>query len=70
MDFSQPKQDGVDQWGVLSGTYQEGAQNEEKQVYLRGIRQRRWGPTNLSTLQKWIVLKNLWNRKKQKFIRF
>lgn len=52
MDFSQPKQDGVDQWGVLSGTYQEGAQNEEKQVYLRGIRQRRWGPTNLSTLQK------------------
>jgi len=51
--FSQPNLNGVDQWGVMSGTYQEGSQSEEKEIYLRGIRQRRWGQDNLSTLQKY-----------------
>jgi len=49
---SQPEQDGVDQWGVMYGTYQEASQNQETKVYLRGIRQRRWGPNKVSTLQK------------------
>ena len=53
--LSEPNYNGVDQWGVMSGTYQEGSQNGDKELYLRGIRQRRWGQNNSSTLHRWVL---------------
>ena len=50
---SQSNHDGVDQWGVMAGTFQEGSQDEEKELYLRGLRQRRWGQDYSSTLHRW-----------------
>lgn len=52
VNFSEPEYNGVDQWGVMSGTYQEGSLSEDKELYLRGIRQRRWGQNHSSTLHR------------------
>ena len=49
---SDPLYNGVDQWGALFGTYQDGSQSVEKDLYLRGLRQRRWGQSNPTTLHR------------------
>jgi len=39
-----PLLNGFDQWGAMTGTYQDSSiQPVEKEIYLRGLRQRRWG---------------------------
>jgi len=50
--MSEPEYNGVDQWGAMCGTYQEGSLSEDKELYLRGIRQRRWGQNHSSTLHR------------------
>ncbi|XP_045028647.1 putative phosphoenolpyruvate synthase [Daphnia magna] len=50
--MSEPTVDGVDQWGVLCGTYQDSSLGDEKEIYLRSLRQRRWGQNNASTLRR------------------
>lgn len=45
--------DGVDQWGTMCGTYQDNSLDDlEKELYLRGLRQRRWGQSNNHTLHR------------------
>ena len=52
---SEPNYNGVDQWGAMFGTYIDSSiQAEDKELYLRGIRQRRWGQNNSSTLHRWV----------------
>lgn len=46
---------GYDQWGVLHGQVQvEGADAQE--VYLRGLRQRRWGPNEAGRLHRRLTI--------------
>lgn len=53
-NISEPTVDGVDQWGVMFGTYQDSSLDIEKEIYLRSLRQRRWGQNNASTLRRLI----------------
>lgn len=50
--FSEPNFNGTDQWGAMFGTYQE-SDADENRLYLRGLRQRRWGQSNASTLHRY-----------------
>ena len=50
--ISEPSLNGVDQWGVILGTYQDSSLNIEKELYLRSLRQRRWGQSNAPTLHR------------------
>ena len=48
-----PLLNGFDQWGAMTGTYQDSSiQPVEKEIYLRGLRQRRWGQSNPTTLHR------------------
>ena len=49
---SEPNFNGVDQWGTMFGTFYDGSKDIEKEIYLRGLRQRRWGQSNASTLHR------------------
>ncbi|KAI9559139.1 hypothetical protein GHT06_015928 [Daphnia sinensis] len=50
--MSEPSLNGMDQWGAMVGTYQDSSLNVEKEIYLRSLRQRRWGQRNSSTLHR------------------
>lgn len=44
--------DGVDQWGAFFGTFHDSSRGEEKEIYLRGLRQKRWGELDQSQLKQ------------------
>uniref|UniRef100_A0A0P6DHG3 Phosphoenolpyruvate synthase n=1 Tax=Daphnia magna TaxID=35525 RepID=A0A0P6DHG3_9CRUS len=50
--MSEPSLNGMDQWGAMVGTYQDSSLNVEREIYLRSLRQRRWGQRNSSTLHR------------------
>lgn len=50
--MSDPLHNGMDQWGVMFGSYQDGDQAVDTDIYLRGLRQRRWGQSNPTTLHR------------------
>lgn len=50
--LSEPSLNGMDQWGAMVGTYQDSSLNVEREIYLRSLRQRRWGQRNSSTLHR------------------
>lgn len=55
-DNSEPSCDGVDQWGVVFGTCQDSSLGDERELYLRTLRQRRWGENNSSTLHRYCII--------------